>query len=795
MKELPYLLDVKENVNTLDLKEILLKYFRFWPWFIVSSIFGLALGFCYLSYTPKIYESVAKIQIVDESKQLDLAVDPKSLMSGKIAINLENDIEKLKSYRILHQVSKALNLDVSYFKKDFINKTEIWNPPFTITKIKEMDSLQIEQEFKIEINISGAWITDEDGKVTIVHFKQQDTLAKSDLPFRIDVRKNLQPKDYEGIEFGVIIRPMKQTVLDLAKNLQVEAYNKNSDILALSLTGQSSQRSEDILNEIINKFSQDGVTDRQLVSKRTLEFIDERFLYLSGELDSIEINKQDFKQSNNLSYIQSDADISLQRKMITRDEASKLETQVSLSGLLKNAVNDQLNYGLLPVDIGLENSGINALVLEYNRTSIERDRLITSVGAYHPALVKLSSQLDQLKSNIINTLNVYQTQLKMSLDQLNREKSQAGYSFSRLPEKEKALRAIERQQSIKENLYLLLLQKREEAGINFAVTSPSIKVVDYALTDKETSSPKKRIVYPISLAFGLLIPFIVLFIRFSLDTKVRNLADLEKVNTGISLLCEIPYLKKNKIFISDNDRSILTESFRILCTNINYRLPKKEENVGQVVLVTSSIKGEGKTLLALNLSLAFSSMEKRVLLLGADLRNPQLHSHFEIDKNTLGLVDYLTDPKMKFHNCLQEGFGKSDNLRVCLSGPIPPNAPVLLSGKRFTQFMEIAKKEFDYIIIDTSPTILVTDTLLISKYADLSLYVLRAGFTDKKLLDYSKRLKSDKKLQKMAYVLNGVGQGSSHDYNYGYGYGYGYKAKKEHKAWYRIRKKPIKENI
>jgi capsular exopolysaccharide synthesis family protein len=771
MKESPLINDNQKNEEVFNLVEVIKKYVPYWPWFLLTSFLSLGLGYAYLRYTPIIYESIAKIKIVDESKEIDINVDPNSRLNGISNINLENDIEILKSYRILRQVAETLNLDISYYEKGTLKSTEIWNTPFVITKLAKDDSLQATRKYEIIMNKSQARITDEKGKVSLIDFDRRDTIVYG-LPFSINIKKDVKPVDYEGIKFWIALRSMKETIMELASNLQVQVNNKKSEVLTLSLKGQSAERSEAILNEVINKFNQDGISDRQLVSKRTLEFIDERFLYLSGELDSIEVGKKDYKRDNSLSNIESDAGITLQRKILTQDEAAKLETQVALSGLLRNAVVAQRNYGLLPVDIGLENGGINSLVSEYNQKAIERERLLTSVGANHPTLLNVSSQLERSKSNILNTLNVYQTQLEMSLGQLNREKSQAGYSFSKLPEKEKMLRSIERQQSIKENLYLLLLQKREEAGINFAVTAPSLKVVDYAITDDKSISPKKKLVYPLSFAIGLLLPLFVLYVRFFLDTKVNQLSDIEKAKTGIPILCEIPYLGENKKFLVDNDRSILAESFRILSTNVNYLLPEKVENQGQVIFITSSIKGEGKTLLALNLSLAFASMEKRVLLVGADLRNPQLHTYFNINKNTMGLSDFLADPKLNLDNCLHEGFGKSAYHEVCLSGAVPSNAPVLLSGERFKKFMEIAKKEFDYIVVDTSPTILVTDTLLISQYADITLFVLRAGFTDKKLLEFSKGLNDDKKLPNMGYVLNAAGHGKLKDYNYGYGYGY-----------------------
>lgn len=276
-----------------------------------------------------------------------------------------------------------------------------------------------------------------------------------------------------------------------------------------------------------------------------------------------------------------------------------------------------------------------------------------------------------------------------------------------------------------------------------------------------------------SLMLGLLVPFLVLFIRFSLDTKIHDRTDLEKLSPEIPVLAEIPFLKGNKSIKGFHDRSILAESFRMLSTSINHHLPYKEKDTGQVLYVTSSIKGEGKTLVAFNLAMAYASLKKRVLLVGADLRNPQLHIYLDILKKTKGLSEYLSNPTMDWQNVINEGFSDELNIKVCYSRQIPPNAPELLSGKGFEKFINTVKEEFDYIIVDTAPTLLVTDTMLISKYADLTLFVTRAGFTDKKLLEYSKNLDKTKKLQNMAYALNDVGFGKARHYNYGHGYGYG----------------------
>ena len=772
MKNVPYVLEMNEDEQSFDIKGLLSKYFRHWPWFLMAVALCLGLGYAFMLYAPVKYETAAKIKIIDDSKESNVTVDPLSLLNGNSMINIDNEIEVLKSYRLLSQVVSDLNLDVSYYEQRNIKTSQIWNAPFIITKLKEADTLVDSKSYELQIKNPKIIITDENDKSFTVDFNYSDKPVTG-LPFEIELAENINLLDFNDIDYKIVLSSAKDAVIQLAEDLEVQLTNKNSEILALSIKGESADRSEAILNTIIARFNEDGILDRQLVSRRTMQVIDKRFVDLASELDSIEVGKQDFKQSNRLSYIEADAGVTLQRKSEAEDEVALLENQLSLSKLLKETVINQAEYSLLPADIGLDNLSLNSLVANYNEMALERDKILPTVGVNHPTLRAISGQLERGKVNIIKSVNIYQAQLRTSLSQLRRESSRAGAVFSELPEQEKMLRGIERQQSIKEQLFLLLLQKREEAAINMATTTPSIKVVDYGTTDSEPISPKKIIVYPLSLLLGMFLPFLILFIRFSLDTKIHDRTDLEKLSPDIPVLAEIPFLKGNKSIKGFHDRSILAESFRMLSTSVNHHLPEKEKDLGQVIYVTSSIKGEGKTLMAFNLAMAYASLKKKVLLVGADLRNPQLHMHLDILKKTNGLSEYLSKPSVNWQNVINEGFSNELNIKVCYSRKVPPNAPELLSGKGFQKFINAVKEEFDYIIVDTAPTLLVTDTMLISKYADLTLFVSRAGYTDKKLLEYSKNLNKTKKLQNMAYALNDVGFGKARHYNYGHGYGYG----------------------
>jgi capsular exopolysaccharide synthesis family protein len=361
------------------------------------------------------------------------------------------------------------------------------------------------------------------------------------------------------------------------------------------------------------------------------------------------------------------------------------------------------------------------------------------------------------------------------------------------------VREIERQQTIKETLYVLLLTKREEAAVNLAITSPSIKVVDYAITREDLPvAPKKKIIAAIALLLGLGIPFAVVYLINMLDTKIHDRTDVEKANPEIPVVAEIPFIEGGGMFLDPGDRSALAESFRILATNAEYMVGKRKPGKGKVIYVTSTIKGEGKTFVSLNMSLAFASVKKKVLLVGADLRNPQLHTYFDINKSHIkGLSNYLHNPDVSLDDCITEGFGINEYHKICFSGIIPPNAPQLLAGDAFEKFLEEAKAEFDYVIVDLAPTLLVTDTLIVSRFADETVYVTKANHTDKKLLEYSKELNAKGKLRNMAYVVNGVGQSGSGRYGYGYtynyGYGYGYNTDSEVKTKKNIFQKIFKK--
>jgi tyrosine-protein kinase Etk/Wzc len=778
-------LELQEKHNNFDFLEQFFLYLRYWHYFLISVVVCFFVVKYYLNHTVSVYESKAKVKIIDDSKNSIILPNSPVALFGKNKVNLDNEIEVLKSYRLLEQVCKSLNLNNQYYNVGYLNNVEIWkNRPFTIEWLDnsaEMDDKSI--SFEIEIADGGYKVVSSSSGTSSKAHSFNTIQYVSGIPYKLSLQVGTNLSNLNGRKFLIVHASVQSVALGLSNGLNISNSNKNSDILILSLVGANRDKSEVILNEIIKQFDIDGLNDRRLVSQRTIDFVNARFKSLERQLDSVETNKANYKRNQGLTFINEDAVTATKGKVDATSDVFQVETQIALSKVLEQTVKTDKSFGLLPANIGLTNNGINQSISEYNTVVLERERQSVSGGVNNPIIKSLNSKLTNLKINIAESIKAYQKELSVSLAKNDYIKDTSGSKFSAIPNNEKVLRGIERQQTIKETLYLLLLQKREEAAINVAIASSSIKIIDFAMTGSSPVAPKKGTYYMAAILIGLLIPFLILYIGFLLDDKLHTKEDILKLTKNKIILSEVPHIDGENRLTGINDRSILGESFRILRTNLTYIFPLQKEQIAQTIMITSTIKGEGKTFTALNLSISFSIMNKKVLLIGADMRNPQLHNYLNIKKNQHGLQDYLHDVSVDWRSTVNQ-YLDNENLDIILSGTIPPNPAELLSNGRLEKLIAEAKKEYDFIIVDTPPTLLVTDTLVISHLVDTTLYVVRADYTPKKILEFSVNLSDKGKLRNMAYVINNVGAnykgygtyGYNYKYNYAYGYGYGYDA-------------------
>ena len=760
-----------DETQEINLSEIISRYFSFWPWFALSIFICLSACLIYIRYTPNTFESSTKILILDKKQSLELTTE--NIFSEKI--NLDNEIERIKSHPIIERVVKKLNLCYEFYFVGNITNSRALDVPFPYEFVVPVDSISENQAYELKFSSNGLFVYSEMNDSTY-YFKDHFTTSLShDLPFEVlpSIFSSQKPLDQK---YKLSLSTLHSKINQLKNLITITNVGKKSEIIKINLKSDNTDYGEEILNTLVNVYNLDGINDRRLVHKNTIDFINDRFVSLAHELDSIELQKQYFKFDNDLVNIQMDANLSQSLRSESDQTLFRLETQISIAKLLLKSAENQ-SGNLFPANIGLENKSINEIIKDYNNKIIKRKSLTTNGGVNNPSVKFLSSSITDHKENILQTVLKYIEQLEKKRQKLIFQNKVYSMEVSSLPEKEKELRSIERSQEIQETLYLFLLKRREESEVNYAITESSTKIIEYALSSNSPIRPQKLLIILSGILFGLFIPFSIIYLIFLFDTKLHHKKDVEFVFPDHPVLAEIPDIKDvdQKIFNNPNNRSTIAEASRILASNVQYLLGKEVKNdFGKIILSTSTIKGEGKTFVALNLSLALASLNKKVLLIGADLRNPQIHNYINVKKSSEGLTNYLFDNTFNWKSAVKNHFKSLPGHDVLIGGAIAPNPVQLLTNGNLKTLLNEAKESYDFIILDCAPTLLVTDTLLISQLADATVYLTRANFTEKELLDYPKKLIEESKIKNVGFVLNGLGSGKAYGYGYGYTYGYKY---------------------
>jgi len=765
--------EFQENQSaSFDIKELVYKYLAFLHWIVLGGAIALAIAFFYLRYAPETYQASNVIKILDNNNSgFKMPTDALSFFS-KGKVNLENETEVLQSSLLIERVVDELDLQNSYYSKGTIKETEIASTaPFFIQwndvpeKVNEIQAM-----LEIEVTPKGYYLD---------HQKELKSFGK---PYEFDGNNfSIYLKDATKTKknlgtYQIVKATKEHTIQAVKKSLAVSPVGKQSELLRLTVTANHPDKAAAIANMLAKVFDDDGIKDRQLVHKKTIDFVNERFGFLFKELDSIESNKANYKQGQQIADFQADAGALLVTKSGTDVELNQAKTQAVLSGILIETLSKTKLNELLPANIGLEQVEVAALINQYNDLVLQQQKMLQSVGENHPDLVELRATQNELKNNLKASLATYKKVLQSKINSIGQISSGQSQQYAALPYQEKAIRSIERQQEIKEALYIILLQKREEAAVNLAIINPSIKMVDLAKASSLPISPKKAIIYLAALLLGLGIPIGIIYVYFLLDTKIHSKKDVQAIVTEIPVLAEIPHIPGQDKLVKYLDRSVLSEAFRMLRTNLSFLI--QDEHKPQVLFTTSTIKGEGKTFVSMNLAITLSTLNKKVILVGADLRNPQLHKMLKSTRHKKGVTNYLHDTTTVLNDIIETGNEYNLKFDLIFSGTIPPNPAELLSNGRFEVLLEELKKDYDFVIVDTAPTLLVTDTTLIANLADLIVFVIRANHTDKKLLHFINELKALKKINNAGIVLNNVGEqkGYGYSYSYNYGYGYGYEA-------------------
>jgi len=766
--------------DTIDIKEIIHKYISNWKWYIISVFTFFLLAFLYKSSTSNLYQVESTILIKDD-KNSGVMSEMSAFEDLGIGLNgassaIENEIEILKSRYLIEKIVKDNDFNIKYLEKEGLKLVEkLKDTPIKINVFNNNYD-RIKKQLKIEIE----YINNKEFNLISGNLKLKGAYGKKlNLPILGDITILPNKNKLSFKKVIIYIDNNLNTVQSLQKNLSIDKINKESNAVKISLKTGNVDKGIIFINELIEQHRKDVVDDKNLVAKNTILFINERINYITKELSTVENSVSNFKNTNDFFDLTENANISLENYSNNSKEIFENETQIKLSEYIFNEINDKKIFDLVPSNIGINNLSIERMIENVNTLILERNKILANSSEKNPIIVNLDNQIKSIKNNLYSSLKNLIKTLNIQNNELINLNQKLNSKLEKAPSQEKDFREIQRQQAIKETLYLYLLQKREETSISYAVTVSNTKVIDEAFSTGLPISPKSKLILLGALLIGVLLPTGVIYIKDLLDTKVKSKNEIQSL--GIPYLGDIPLSETNdKIAVKKGERSSTAEGFRMLKTNIGFI--KNENKEVKTIFVTSTLSKEGKSFVSLNLAATYGLAGKKVLLIGMDLRAPKILEYLKINSNK-GVSNYLVNDNTELNQLIID-LPEVENVSILPSGPIPPNPSELLNSDKTESLFNYAKENFDIVIVDTAPLGLVTDTLQISQFADMFVYVVRANYLDKRLLNIGQTFYNEQKLNNMAMILNG----SEFQKGYGYGYGYGYGNDLEKTKWW---KKPF----
>lgn len=788
----------------IDIQQLLFKYIIHWPWFVGAVLVCLIGAWIYLRMATPVYNISATVLIKDDKKggNTGSMVGLEELgLSGLISSsqNIDNELEVLRSKTLVKEVINLLNLYVSYTDEDgFPSKNMYKTSPVLVSLTpqeaeKLTDPMVVEMalygEGGLEVNVT---VGDKEyqkhfEKLPAVFPMDEGTLAFFQSPDSLSLKKDTMEASSNIRHITAKIKSPMKVARAYCENLKIEPTSKTTSVAVISLKNSSLQRGQDFINQLLEMYNRNTNNDKNEIAQKTAEFIDERINIISKELGSTEANLENFKRNAGITDLTSEAQIALTGNAEYEKKRVENRTQISLIEDLRKYIRGN-EYEVLPGNIGLQDPGLVATIERYNEMLVERKRLLRTSTENNPTIINLDTSIRAMKSNVQATLDGSLKGLLITKADLEREASRFSRRISDAPGQERQFVSIARQQEIKAGLYLMLLQKREENAIALAATANNAKIIDEAIADDIPVSPKRRMIYLIALVLGVGIPVGIIYLIGLTKFKLEGRADVEKLTT-IPIVGDIPLTdekneKDGSIAVFENQNNLMSETFRNIRTNLQFML----QNDKKVILVTSTVSGEGKSFISANLAISLSLLGKKVVIVGLDIRKPGLNKVFRLSTKEKGITLYLANPETDLMSLVQPS-DINQNLYILPGGTVPPNPTELLARDGLDKAIEILKKSFDYVILDTAPVGMVTDTLLIGRVADLSVYVCRADYTHKVEYTLINELAEEKKLPNLCTVINGVdlkcrkygyyygygkyGKYYGYDKRYGYGYGYG----------------------
>lgn len=765
-----------KNNDFIDITAIVHNYVKHWYLFAIAIICCISVAFIYIKVKKNIYQINANLLIKQDNNQsggiqsaLTKNFSFSNLMGGGGDVN--DEVHVVSAHSTLRETVKQLNLNHTYiFEKNFLQKYDLYkkSPIEIVTETNIEDTLSTYLRFKVKIDkneniqISAYNGNKKLGKIESTQFPI--SLSTSYGTFKFNKTQYYIPPKKKYTE-NIYICGYDDAADEVAKKTDIYIVDKKSNLIYLGVKDYNISRGKDLLNTIIKIYNEKGIIEKNLEAQNSSKFVEERISLIYKELEESEKQIEAYKKEHNLTDVGIEVKTILEQNGNFKEKQIQTETQYQIISLIADFLNNTENkYSLIPFNAGISDKASSEIIQQYNVLLLKRLKLLRSAKENSSTIITLNQQIDATRENVISTIKTMLTSAKITLKDLREQENIMLSRIKGFPTQEREFFNIKRDQIIKQELYLFLLQKKEENALKLAITTPKGQIIDSAYNlSKPLGIPKISILF-IGLLCGIILPIAYIHLKDIFRTKFRNKAELELL-TNIPIIGEIcTNNSDNNIVIKEGINNPISELFRLIRSNIQFILTNKEE---KVILITSSIAGEGKSFFSSNFAVSLSLLNKKVLLIGSDIRNPKLGEYLCID-NPTGLTNYLATDNLSskdiiIPNAIQE------NMDVILAGPIPPNPSELLQNSRLEILFKELRSKYDYIIVDSAPIGMVSDTYTLMQYTDSILYVCRANYTNKESIRYLNEQIANGRLKNVSLIINGT------DTTSGYGYGYGQK--------------------
>lgn len=776
-----------EEKSSFDFAVIYTTLILNWKWFVLSLIICLGAAHIYLRYATPIYQAAAKLLIKEEQNGRRGNSIQSSANLGIISNSngIDNEMEILKSRTLAQQAVYDLKLYTTYrhegrIKDHLIYGEQEVNVDMDYEHLKKLNapmSFKITREGR-NYHVVGSYFVPIDdnsynpGPVTV---DKVITALPATLGTRVGMVKFTQNGNYmlrDGESLKVTMIAPEIAAGKYVGSLSVSPSTKATSIAQLVITDEIPQRAIDYLKQLAIVYNRQANEDKNQIAVRTEQFINQRLEKINAELGNTEGQLENYKKRNNMVQLSMNASTAFSNADSYAQKLNEANTQVALLDELTKYMNEPSNrHQPIPSNVGLNDASATSLINKYNEIALQRNQLLHSASESSPTVTPLTSQLDDLQASIKRAMSQARAGLNIQRNSIASQQGKYQGQISNTPEQERILTQIGRQQEVKSGLYLMLLQKREENSISLAATADKGKLIDNPVFAGKVT-PKDSIILMIAFGLGLAIPALILFLLAFFRYKIEGHDDVAKL-TKLPIIADVAIASdraktKADIVVHENKNNLMEEIFRSLRTNLQFLMKEHDK----VILMTSTTSGEGKTFIASNVAISFALLGKKVVLVGLDIRKPRLAELFEIDDHHHGITNLLIKDNITWDDVNKQivNSGVNNNLDLLMAGPVPPNPGELVTRKSLEETMDILKEYYDYIIIDTAPVGLVTDTLALGRIANATVYVCRADYTQKSSFGLINGLAYEKKMPNMSIVLNGVDLSKK---KYGYYYGYG----------------------